>query len=31
MVQVGVYREVTPPDRVCFTEMFADQSYPGES
>jgi uncharacterized protein YndB with AHSA1/START domain len=31
MVQSGVYREITPPERVCFTEVFADQSYPGES
>jgi uncharacterized protein YndB with AHSA1/START domain len=31
MAQSGVYREVLPPDRLCFTEIFDDQSYPGES
>jgi uncharacterized protein YndB with AHSA1/START domain len=31
MGQGGVYREIVPPDRLAYTEMFDDQSYPGES
>ena len=31
MGQRGVYREITPPSRLTFTELFDDQSYPGES
>jgi uncharacterized protein YndB with AHSA1/START domain len=31
MGQSGVYREIVPPDRLAYTEMFDDQSYPGES
>jgi len=31
MGQSGVYREVLPPDRLVLTEVFDDQSYPGES
>lgn len=31
MGQRGVYREIVPPDRLVFTEVFDDQSYPGES
>jgi uncharacterized protein YndB with AHSA1/START domain len=31
MGQRGVYREVVPPDRLAYTEVFDDQSYPGES
>ena len=27
----GVYREIVPPDRLVYTELFDDQSYPGES
>ena len=27
----GAYREVLPPDRLVYTELFDDQSYPGES
>jgi uncharacterized protein YndB with AHSA1/START domain len=27
----GVYRVVSPPDRLTYTEMFDDQSYPGET
>src|SRR5262249_10954533 len=27
----GVYREVTPPERLVFTESFDDTWYPGES
>jgi uncharacterized protein YndB with AHSA1/START domain len=27
----GVYREVLPPHRLVYTELFDDQSYPGES
>ena len=27
----GVYREIQPPDRLVYTELFDDQSYPGES
>jgi uncharacterized protein YndB with AHSA1/START domain len=31
MGQGGVYREIVPPSRLVFTELFDDQSYPGES
>jgi uncharacterized protein YndB with AHSA1/START domain len=31
MGQGGVYREIMPPDRLVYTELFDDQSYPGES
>ncbi|RAY15652.1 ATPase [Actinomadura craniellae] len=31
MVQYGVYREIRPPARLAYTEMFEEQSYPGES
>jgi uncharacterized protein YndB with AHSA1/START domain len=27
----GVYRQILPPDRLVYTELFDDQSYPGES
>jgi len=27
----GVYREISPPDRLVYTESFDDQWYPGES
>jgi uncharacterized protein YndB with AHSA1/START domain len=27
----GTYCEVLPPDRLVYTELFDDQSYPGES
>lgn len=27
----GVYREIVPPSRLVYTELFDDQSYPGES
>jgi uncharacterized protein YndB with AHSA1/START domain len=27
----GVYRVIQPPDRLVYTELFDDQSYPGES
>ena len=27
----GVYRVILPPDRLVYTELFDDQSYPGES
>jgi uncharacterized protein YndB with AHSA1/START domain len=27
----GVYREILPPHRLVYTELFDDQSYPGES
>jgi uncharacterized protein YndB with AHSA1/START domain len=27
----GVYRVVEPPERLVYTELFDDQSYPGES
>jgi uncharacterized protein YndB with AHSA1/START domain len=26
-----VYRVIQPPDRLVYTELFDDQSYPGES
>jgi uncharacterized protein YndB with AHSA1/START domain/catechol 2,3-dioxygenase-like lactoylglutathione lyase family enzyme len=31
MAHGGTYLEVDPPDRLAFTELFDDQSYPGES
>jgi uncharacterized protein YndB with AHSA1/START domain len=31
MVQSGTYREIVPPERLVFTEVFDDQSYPGEA
>lgn len=31
MGQSGFYREIVPPERVVYTEVFDDQSYPGES
>ena len=31
MVQSGTYREITPPARLVVTELFDNQSYPGES
>ncbi len=31
MGQSGVHREIVPPERVVYTEVFDDQSYPGES
>lgn len=31
MTQRGVYREVTRPERLVLTEVFDDQSYPGET
>jgi len=31
MVQRGVFREVDPPGRLVMTEVFDDQSYPGET
>jgi uncharacterized protein YndB with AHSA1/START domain len=31
MTQRGVFREVTPPERVVMTERFDDQSYPGDT
>jgi uncharacterized protein YndB with AHSA1/START domain len=27
----GVYREIQPPHRLVYSELFDDQSYPGES
>jgi uncharacterized protein YndB with AHSA1/START domain len=27
----GVYKAILPPDRLVYTELFDDQSYPGES
>jgi uncharacterized protein YndB with AHSA1/START domain len=27
----GVYREILPPSRLVYTELFDDQSYPGET
>jgi uncharacterized protein YndB with AHSA1/START domain len=27
----GVYSVILPPDRLVYTELFDDQSYPGES
>ncbi|BCJ57776.1 SRPBCC family protein [Micromonospora endophytica] len=31
MVQSGVYREVDPPHRIVQTELFDEQSYPGQT
>jgi uncharacterized protein YndB with AHSA1/START domain len=31
MTQRGVFREVTRPVRLVMTELFDDQSYPGET
>ena len=31
MGQAGVYRVIQPPERLVYTELFDDQSYPGES
>jgi uncharacterized protein YndB with AHSA1/START domain len=31
MVQSGVYQEIVRPERLVFTEVFDDQSYPGEA
>lgn len=31
MGQSGVYREIHPPTRLVYTEVFDDQSYPGET
>ncbi|MET7822870.1 SRPBCC family protein [Micromonospora zamorensis] len=31
MVQAGVYRQIEPPHRLVSTELFDDQSYPGET
>ncbi|NJC13998.1 uncharacterized protein YndB with AHSA1/START domain [Micromonospora profundi] len=31
MAQAGVYRQIDPPHRLVFTELFDDQSYPGET
>jgi uncharacterized protein YndB with AHSA1/START domain len=31
MGQSGVYRLIRPPARLVYTELFDDQSYPGES
>ncbi|MCM0676305.1 SRPBCC family protein [Micromonospora phytophila] len=31
MVQSGVYRRIEPPGRLVCTELFDDQSYPGET
>lgn len=31
MGQSGTYLEVTPPERLIATELFDDQSYPGET
>jgi uncharacterized protein YndB with AHSA1/START domain len=31
MGQSGVYREIDPPARLAYTEVFDNQSYPGES
>ncbi|MFI7574849.1 SRPBCC domain-containing protein [Micromonospora sp. NPDC049497] len=31
MVQYGTYRTVDPPHRLACTELFEDQSYPGET
>jgi uncharacterized protein YndB with AHSA1/START domain len=31
MVQSGVYQVIQPPDRLVHTELFDDQSYPGET
>jgi uncharacterized protein YndB with AHSA1/START domain len=31
MVQAGTFRQVAPPERLVLTELFEDQSYPGET
>lgn len=31
MAQGGTYRVIEPPGRLVYTELFDDQSYPGES
>ncbi|WBB70931.1 SRPBCC family protein [Micromonospora sp. WMMD812] len=31
MVQSGTYRRIEPPHRLVYTELFDDQSYPGET
>ena len=31
MAQSGVYQEIEAPDRLRYTEMFDNQSYPGET
>jgi len=31
MTQSGVYRVIQPPGRLVYTELFDDQSYPGET
>jgi uncharacterized protein YndB with AHSA1/START domain len=31
MGQSGTYLEITPPERLVVTELFDDQSYPGET
>ncbi|WP_433391723.1 SRPBCC family protein [Micromonospora sp. KLBMP9576] len=31
MGQGGTYRQIDPPRRLVFTELFDDQSYPGET
>ncbi|MEU8183013.1 SRPBCC family protein [Micromonospora sp. NPDC049044] len=31
MGQAGVYRQIEPPHRLVYTELFDDQSYPGET
>lgn len=31
MGQGGAYRVIQPPERLAYTELFDDQSYPGES
>jgi len=31
MGQSGLYREIVPPERLVYTEVFDNQSYPGES
>ncbi|MFG1913452.1 SRPBCC family protein [Micromonospora sp. NPDC048898] len=31
MVQAGMYRYIEPPRRLVCTELFEDQSYPGET
>jgi uncharacterized protein YndB with AHSA1/START domain len=31
MVQAGVYQQIEPPHRLVCTELFDDQSYPGET
>lgn len=31
MVQAGAYRQIEPPHRLVCTELFDDQSYPGET